>query len=378
MYSELNTIPEGWLAVYTDNKKEAIVNDVQEKTLFEYQSLMNQSFKEFYRVLKPGKWMTIEFSNTSASVWNSIQNSLQGVGFIVANVAGLDKKQGSFKAVTTTTAVKQDLVITCYKPSDELTEKIALSNSTKEGVWDFLDEHLAHLPVHIERGNATTTVVERSPKILYDRLISYYVQHGYQIPMDAQEFQTGLREHFIERDGMYFTAPQAAEYAEKRKHTSKFVPMGLIVSDEANGIEWLKLQLKEPKTYQEISPEWMQAVKGLRKGDRLPELRDILEENFIEDKTGHWHVPDLEKQIDLEKLKHKSLMKEFNLYKEMAQKPRARIKEVRVEALREGFKQCFKDKDFATILLLGDKIPQNILTEDEVLLQYYDIAQMRS
>jgi hypothetical protein len=153
---------------------------------------------------------------------------------------------------------------------------------------------------------------------------------------------------------------------------------GLIVSDEANGIEWLKLQLKEPKTYQEISPEWMQAVKGLRKGDVLPELKDILEENFIEDETGHWHVPDLEKQIDLEKLKHKSLMKEFNLYKEMAQKPRARIKEVRVEALREGFKQCFKDKDFATILLLGDKIPQNILTEDEQLLQYYDIAQMRA
>ena len=378
MYSELNTIPEGWLGVYTDNQKEAIVNDIQQKTLFDYQVLMNQSFREFYRILKPGKWMTIEFSNTSAAVWNSIQNSLQGVGFIVANVAGLDKKQGSFKAVTTTTAVKQDLVITCYKPTDELTKKLALYNSNKDSVWDFLSEHLAHLPVHIERGNATTTVVERSPKILYDRLISYYVQHGYQIPMDAQEFQTGLRERFIERDGMYFTAPQAAEYEEKRKHTSEFVPMGLIVSDEANGIEWLKLQLKEPKTYQEISPEWMQAVNGLRKGDVLPELRDILEENFIEDETGHWHVPDLEKQIDLEKLKHKSLMKEFNLYKEMSQKPRARIKEVRVEALREGFKQCFKDKDFATILLLGDKIPQNILTEDEVLLQYYDIAQMRS
>ena len=31
-----------------------------------------------------------------------------------------------------------------------------------------------------------------------------------------------------------------------------------------------------------------------------------------------------------------------------------------------------------TILLLGDKIPQNILTEDEQLLQYYDIAQMRA
>ena len=378
MYSELSSIWEGWLKVTTNNETEAIVNEYQHKTLFEYQQLMNRSLREFYRILKPGKWLTMEFSNTSASVWNSIQNALQGVGFVVANVAALDKKQGSFKAVTTTTAVKQDLVITCYKPTDELTNKMALYNSNKESVWDFLDEHLAHLPIHIERGNATTSVVERSPKILYDRLISYYVQHGYQIPMGAQEFQAGLRERFIERDGMYFTAPQVAEYEEKRKRTTDFVPMGLIVSDEANGIEWLKLQLKEPKTYQEISPEWMQAVNGLRKGDMLPELKDILEENFIEDETGHWHVPDLEKQIDLEKLKHKSLMKEFNLYKEMAQKPRARIKEVRVEALREGFKQCFKDKDFASILLLGDKIPQNILTEDEVLLQYYDIAQMRS
>ena len=139
------------------------------------------------------------------------------MGFVVANVAALDKKQGSFKAVTTTTAVKQDLVITCYKPSDELTDKLALSSSNKDSVWDFLSEHLSHLPIHIERGNATTTVVERSPKILYDRLISYYVQHGYQIPMDAQEFQAGLRERFIERDGMYFTPSQAAEYEEKRK-----------------------------------------------------------------------------------------------------------------------------------------------------------------
>jgi len=378
MYSELNYISEMWLKVKTENKRECVENKTQQKDVYSYQKLIQKVFSEYYRILKPKKWLSVEFSNTSAAIWNSIQNAITSTGFIIANVSALDKKKDTYKAVTTTTAVKQDLVITCYKPSDELTKKLTLSNSKKDSVWDFLNEHLAHLPVHIERGNATTTVVERSPKILYDRLISYYVQHGYQIPMDAQEFQAGLRERFIERDGMYFTAPQAAEYEEKRKHTTDFVPMGLIVSDEANGIEWLKLQLREPKTYQEISPEWMQAVNGLKKGDVLPELKDILEENFIEDETGHWHVPDLEKQIDLEKLKHKSLMKEFNLYKEMAQKPRARIKEVRVEALREGFKQCFKDKDFQTILLLGDKIPQNILTEDEVLLQYYDIAQMRS
>jgi len=71
-------------------------------------------------------------------------------------------------------------------------------------------------------------------------------------------------------------------------------------------------------------------------------------------------------------------MREFNLYKEQAAKPRARIKEVRVEALREGFKECFKEKDYKTILTIADKIPQNVLTEDDQLLQYYDIASMRA
>ena len=377
-YSELNSLPEPWLKVVTNNAHEAIENPAQGKSEHTYNATMTNCFAEYYRVLKPGKWITVEFSNTNASVWNLIQTSLQRTGFVIANVSALDKKQGSFNAVTTTTAVKQDLVISCYKPSDEFTRKIEESADKRQNVWDFIGEHLQHLPVHIERGNATTTVIERSPKILYDRLISYYVQHGYSIPMDAQQFQQGLKERFLERDGMFFTAKQAAEYEEKKKHTTGVAPMGLIVSDEANGIEWLKHELKEPKTYQEISPEWMAAINGQKKGDVIPELKTILEENFIEDEQGKWHIPDLEKAIDLEKLHHKSLMREFNLYKEQAQKPRARIREVRVEALREGFKECFKDKDFQTILLIADKIPQNILTEDEQLLQYYDIASMRA
>lgn len=54
--------------------------------------------------------MTVEFSNTKASVWNFIQSAITSVGFIIANVASLDKKQGSYKSVTTTTAVKQVLL----------------------------------------------------------------------------------------------------------------------------------------------------------------------------------------------------------------------------------------------------------------------------
>jgi len=45
-----------------------------------------------------------------------------------------------------------------------------------------------------------------------------------------------------------------------------------------------------------------------------------------------------------------------------------------VEALRAGFKQCYQEKEFETIVRVGDRILNNLLMEDEVLLQFYDIA----
>lgn len=378
MYSELSLIWESKIKVITNNREEAIINNVQHKTLFEYQTLMNQSFKEYYRVLKPGKWLTIEFSNTSAAVWNSIQNALQGVGFVVVNVAALDKKQGSFKAVTTTTAVKQDLVITCYKPSNAIIEKFEKSEDKAKTAMDFIEELLVHLPVHLSKGESTTVVIERSPKILFDRLISYYVQKGYAIPMDAQEFQKQLRERFIERDGMFFTASQAIEYEQKKEKCSGFVPMALFISSEAEGIEWLKRELQNPQTYSDLHPEWMKNMLPPKKGDVLPELMSILEENFIKDEEGNWRNPDPEKAADLEIIRNRRMMKEFNMYLEQAQKPKAkRMKDTRLEVLRYGFKECYKQKNYQAIVTVGDHILESLLQEDEVLLQYYDIASSR-
>ena len=144
-YSELSSIWEGWLKITTNNILEAIENTVQKKGSLEYRQLMTQCFKEAYRVLKPGRWMTVEFSNTKASVWNSIQIALIEAGFIVANVSALDKQQGSFKAVTTPTAVKQDLVISAYKPNGGFEDRFQQQAKTEEGVWDFIRTHLKYL-----------------------------------------------------------------------------------------------------------------------------------------------------------------------------------------------------------------------------------------
>ena len=378
MYSELNKISEAWLNVVTNCQDEAISNKTQNKTVTDYMSLMQQGFADYYRILKPGKWMTVEFSNTKASIWNAIQTAIQNAGFVVSSVTAFDKVHGGIKSMRYTTSVKEDLIITCYKPDQHLLNFIQNSSSSDVNVWEFIGDHLNHLPVHIVRGNATTTIVERNPKILYDRMISYFVVRGIPIPLDAISFQEGLRERFIEIDGMFFTPSQAAEYNEKKSHTSEFVPMGLIVGNEADGIEWLRVRLRDnPQTYQDISPEWMQAINGLRKGDILPELSVILEENFIQESNGKWRLPNIQDDVDKDKLREKALLKEFKIYVEAASKPHARIKEVRVEAIRAGFKKCYMEKDFATIVMVGDKIPQNLLTEDDILLQFYDIARTR-
>jgi predicted RNA methylase/transcription elongation factor Elf1 len=64
MYSELNFLWESWLKVLTNESEEAIVSQQHGKNLSDYQRLMTRCFRENYRILKPGRWTTIEFHNS--------------------------------------------------------------------------------------------------------------------------------------------------------------------------------------------------------------------------------------------------------------------------------------------------------------------------
>ncbi|MCY4495589.1 MAG: DNA methyltransferase, partial [Acidimicrobiaceae bacterium] len=354
-YSELNFLWESWLKIWTNNKPEAIENSVQGKGINEYRQLMTACFQEAYRILKPGRWMTIEFSNTKASVWNSIQTALTEAGFIVANVSALDKKQGSFKAVTTPTAVKQDLVISAYKPNGGFEERFQKEAQTEEGVWDFVRTHLKYLPVTKRQGALMLFVPERDPRILFDQMIAFYVRKGYPVPISSQEFQIGLSQRFIERDGMYFLPDQVAEYDRKKMTSGAPQQLSMFVSDEASAIQWLRQLIKEkPQTFSDINPQFMQQLGGWSKNEAQLDLRELLNQNFLSydgkgpvpeqihaylstnwkelrnlskddpalvAKAGdRWYVPDPNKAGDLEKLREKALLKEFEEYKEVKKK----------------------------------------------------------
>jgi len=87
---------------------------------------MSNCFLEDCRILKPGRWITIEFHNSKNAVWNSIQEAIQSAGFVVADVRVLDKKRDSFNQVKEASqAIKQDLVISAYKPMGEFRKKFS-------------------------------------------------------------------------------------------------------------------------------------------------------------------------------------------------------------------------------------------------------------
>ncbi|MCK5229862.1 MAG: DNA methylase, partial [Desulfobulbaceae bacterium] len=282
MYSELSFLWEAWLSMITNKKEEAIENKSQRKTIGDYRNLMISCFKEAYRALKPGRWMTVEFSNTKASVWNNIQTALAEAGFVIANVSALDKKQGSFKAYTTPTAVKQDLVISAYKPNGGFEERFLSKASSEEGVWDFVRTHLKYLPITKRQGNQLVAVPERDPRILFDQMVAYYVRKGYPVPLSSQEFQIGLSQRFAERDGMIFLPKQVIEYDRKKMTFKELVQALLFVSDEASSIQWLRQILKsKPQTFSDINPQFMQEISGWKKLEKPLELSTLLKQNFL-------------------------------------------------------------------------------------------------
>jgi hypothetical protein len=408
-YAELNFVVESFHRCFTNMTQEAIVSAHQKKGLLEYQHLMQRCFEEYCRVLKPGRWMTVVFHNSRNSVWTAIQESLQIAGFVVADVRVLDKQQGSFNQAVAVGSVKQDLVISAYKPNNGLEERFKLEAGTEEGVWDFVRTHLKQLPVFVSNDGQAEVIAERQNYLLFDRMVAFHVQRGVTVPLSATEFYAGLVQRFSERDGMYFLPEQVAEYDKKRMTVREVLQLQLFVTDESSAIQWLKQQLiKKPQTFQELHPQFLKEIGGWQKHEKPLELSELLEQSFLRyDGKGEvpnqihsylstnfkelrnmpkddeslrvkgkdrWYVPDPNKAGDLEKLRERSLLKEFEDYRTSSQK---RLKVFRLEAVRAGFKKAWQERDYATIITVASKIPENVLQEDPKLLMWYDQAVTR-
>ena len=373
-YSELNFIWECWGRVLTNSADEAIVDTYKGKRISNYQELMTRCFCEYYRVLKPNRWITVEFHNSKNAVWNAIQEALAKAGFIIADIRTLDKQQGSFKQTTTTSAVKQDLVISAYKPKESFRIEFEGLAGSEQSAWAFVRQHLEKIPVVVKVNGKIEIISERQPYLLFDRMVAYHIMQGRAVPIDAADFYRGLDERFIKRDGMYFLADQVNEYDTERIKTDvEPIQFNLFVTNEKTAIAWLYQQLDEPQTYAEIQPKFMQEIKSVDRYEDMPELAVLLEENFLQDEKGRWYIPDVTKEGDVAKLREKKLWKEFEGY----MNSKGKLKLFRSEAIRVGFSRLWKEKNYQAIVDVANRLPEQTIQDDPNLLMYYDISLSR-
>ena len=358
MYSELNSIQESWLKVFTNNKDEAIVNSKQNKDLDDYRILLTKSFSMFFNILKPNRWITIEFHNKKAEIWNAIQEAVIQSGFVISQVSILDKQQATFKQVTSPNSVENDLIINAYKPTEIFTENF-VSKSGYGMEVEFIKMHLDKLPI--------AQNIERKKRRLYSKLLTQYLQNGFEVELDGDEFYDLLNNNFIERDGFWFNVNQSEEYETNKKlfkkiDTKDIKQSSLGIYDEKDAILWLFNFLETPKGYKEIHTEYLKNLQIAE--DQIPDLADILNENFTTE-NNKYRLPSDSERIINEENRNKKLQKAFDDILDEINSSKNKITKVRKEALSFGLMNLYNEKDVDTIKLLGECIDKKIIESDD-------------
>ncbi|MCY4107648.1 MAG: DNA methylase N-4/N-6, partial [Chloroflexi bacterium] len=176
-YSEIAFLNEGWLGRRTNTAEEVVVSPSQRKTVDDYQTLLTRALREVRRILKPSSCATVVFHSAAAGVWNALRNAYTDAGLDVDHAGILDKKQASFKQVTTTGAVRGDPVL-LLRRRRHAPERI------NEDPWE--------VAARIKHESSDLELSEQTPARLYSRLVTHYLSNHQDVPVDARQFYTWL------------------------------------------------------------------------------------------------------------------------------------------------------------------------------------------
>jgi len=185
-YSDVNFVWESWLGRQTARAEEAVVSPAQDKSVDDYRQLMRRSFEELHRVLKPGRWMTLVFHNTAADVWAALLNALADARLEPEAIAMFDKKQGSFKQVTSDGAVDCDVVMHCRRRPARARRTVRRRSASAAEVLTFLRHALANEP--------TAKSWRQLERRLYSQTIVALLHQGKRLDMDFCSFRQMLKQ----------------------------------------------------------------------------------------------------------------------------------------------------------------------------------------
>lgn len=174
-YADCAVVWESWLGGETPLLEEAVVNrslksEAGGKSIDDYAGLIEASFREIERVLKPTAWATVVFNSSDAEVWAAVRTAVEHAGFDLANASYLDKTQQSHKGYKGRSGSEDvtsfDIVLNLHKPgTGRRRQKPARAFDNAAAV---LGAHLASLPTIGEDDGADR---ERTLPFLHSLLV---------------------------------------------------------------------------------------------------------------------------------------------------------------------------------------------------------------
>jgi len=151
-YADMSLFHEAWLSQTTDDSEEAVIHTNgkrAEGANYRYEALLRAACEEAYRILKPGRFLSLVFGNSSGRVWSMVQQILLSTGFEPrpVHVGILDKGQRSVKGLTSgfEGVSTLDLIVTVKKPESPIAQQ---TPTNQRSIGDLIEDVVSEIDFH--------------------------------------------------------------------------------------------------------------------------------------------------------------------------------------------------------------------------------------
>ncbi len=197
-YLELDYLWSSWLGFNPDFGSEIIISDSpdrKEKNFDMYGKMLSTAFREIYRVLKKGKYLTVTFHNTDIQIYNLIISTVVLAGF--------------------------DLEKIIYQPPARTSPKGLLA-PYGSAVGDY---YIRYRKPEVERGVINNQEIdqERYERIVVDSIKHIIAKRGEPTPYSIIVNNYSVIYERLKDNGLLFTAPQTVEQILKKELNKEFI-----------------------------------------------------------------------------------------------------------------------------------------------------------
>jgi hypothetical protein len=304
-YADCSLLWESWLNAFTDESREIVINERRRggnfKDIVEYGRLMYVAFSEIFRVLKPNRFLTIEFNNSDGRVFEVIKQAVLASGFGIVSMLLMDKGGKTYKQmkaiVSGENVVDKDVVFNAHKPEAAAAKKSLGEHDLDTRVADAVREHLKNLPERINADPSTYSDDYRTTATINSMLMNTFIPQEVGVDRLNLPFIERVCSRYFRKVGQRWYL--RGEPVRMPNGSPQLIEEEVVVKDEVSSIEWLRQHVKlRPMLLGELKPVWMRAT-GLLPAEISRELvlEDLLTENFWrEPDSNRWREPTAEER----------------------------------------------------------------------------------